>query len=306
MKRSIFCIARHAGLVSIIAALAYPAAALAKPSIGTLWPNSGLSAGSAVTLTASVSASGLIQSCNLYVDSEDKGAMTVAGGQASLVYAFPYARVYTAFVFCRETSGEIASGPNTSIFVTEGAAQPPVPPLSGGHEAPPASPAEPEPTPTSTASGRLVKLECPEGAAPDHACTAVYYVGADGKRHAFPNAKTYFTWYENFDAVETITSDDLAAISLGLNVTYRPGSRMVKFQTLNFVYAVAAGGILRWVESEGAAAALYGSDWNTKVDDIPDTFFTDYFLGDSIMTADDFSAAAELEAAVDIDAIFAK
>ena len=77
-----------------------------------------------------------------------------------------------------------------------------------------------------------------------------YYIGIDGKRHAYPNSKVFFTWYGNFDAVETITPAQLAAYPLGKNVRYRPGVRMVKFTTLNKVYVVARDGSLHWITSE--------------------------------------------------------
>ena len=162
----------------------------------------------------------------------------------------------------------------------------------------------PEPTPmpslaseeayTGTITERsLIKLVCPSDATADHPCKAVYYIGADGKRHAFPNSKVFFTWYENFDSVKAVTSERLGAYALGANVTYRPGARMVKFTTDLKVYAVARGGILRWVASEELATALYGSSWNTKIDDIPDTFYTNYTFGTEIGSESDFNPTAE-------------
>ncbi|MCC7522590.1 SH3 domain-containing protein [Candidatus Uhrbacteria bacterium] len=159
---------------------------------------------------------------------------------------------------------------------------------------------EPTPTPateetyTGTISERsLIKLVCPSSTTADHPCKAVYYIGADGKRHAFPNSKVFFTWYENFDSVKSVTSERLGGYMLGANVTYRPGTRMVKFTTDNKVYAVARGGILRWVASEELAKAFYGNDWNTKIDDIPDTFYTNYTFGTEIASENDFNPTSE-------------
>ena len=61
--------------------------------------------------------------------------------------------------------------------------------------------------------------------------SAVYYMGADGFRYVFPNSNTYFTWYDDFDAVKMISDSDLATIQIGGNVTYRPGSSMIKIQS---------------------------------------------------------------------------
>lgn len=123
--------------------------------------------------------------------------------------------------------------------------------------------------------------------------SAVYYVGTDGKRHAFPNSKVFFTWYDGFSDVQVTTADTLSNIPLGMNVTYKPGVRMVKFVTLPRVYAVGLHGVLRWVTSEAIATSLYGKDWNAMIDDISDAFFTNYTFGDDIISADDFDRAEE-------------
>lgn len=147
----------------------------------------------------------------------------------------------------------------------------------------------------------LIKLVCPAGASVDHPCKAVYYIGADGKRHAFPNSRVFFTWYANFDEVRAVTAERLGQYALGSNVTYRPGARMVKFTTDPKVYAVGRGGVLRWVATEELAVTLYGSNWNTKIDDIPDAFYTNYTFGADISAASDFNVSAELEANVTLD-----
>ncbi len=135
----------------------------------------------------------------------------------------------------------------------------------------------------------LIKLVCPAVAGADHPCKAVYYIGSDGKRHAFPNSKVFFTWYVNFDSVKAVTSDRLGQYALGANVTYRPGTRMVKFTTDLKVYAVDNGAVLRWVATEELARSLYGDDWNKKIDDIPDTFYTNYTFGTSIASASEYN-----------------
>ena len=136
----------------------------------------------------------------------------------------------------------------------------------------------------------LVKLPN-DGNAGTQEDSAVYYVGADGKRHAFPNVQTYATWYPNFDGVQVITGEQLASIPLGASVTYKPGVKMVKFMTDPKVYAVAKGGILRWVKSQAAAVELYGAQWNKNIDDINDAFFTNYTFGAEINGIGDFNPA---------------
>lgn len=135
----------------------------------------------------------------------------------------------------------------------------------------------------SPTPGDLIKLST----RPD-----VYYYGSDAKRYVFPNEKTYFTWYTGF-STKTVTDTELAAIPIGGAVTYRPGTMLVKVTTDPKVYAVAHGGTLRWITTEALATQLFGAQWNTKVDDLPDAFFATYKLGSPITSATDYSWSSE-------------
>ncbi len=159
----------------------------------------------------------------------------------------------------------------------------------------------PKPVLAAPAQGSLIKLTCPAGASSDHPCKAVYFYGHDGKRHAFTNEKVFFTWYADFSTVQNVSATFLASITLGGNVTYRPGLKMVKFQSLDKTYAVALDGNLRWVKTERLAVSLYGADWNRKIDDVSDAFFSDYRIGPDINTLSDYDRMAELAAAPTID-----
>ncbi|GEM_PF-3375510 len=128
-------------------------------------------------------------------------------------------------------------------------------------------------------TGSLIKASGP----------TVYYYAADGKRYVFPTEKTFFTWYSDFSGVNTITDSELGAIPVGGNVTYRPGTRLIKVTTDPKVYAVDTGRKLRWIQTEQAANQLFGAGWNTKIDDLPDTFFINYDLGAPIAQASDYS-----------------
>jgi hypothetical protein len=277
-----------------------PNGVLAAPVVGAVSYPSGIEAGDPVTISAPVSSSVPIQSCNLYVDNNDKGAMTVSGGRASKSHSFQYSQVYTVFVFCKDTSGGMGKSASAAIWVKVGPAPPSEP--FGGAEPDADSAEEGESAFEETAGpGGLIKLECPEEADVNDPCRAVYYYGADEKRHAFPNANVFFTWYENFDSVIIVSPEVMGNIMLGANVTYRPGVRMVKFTTVNRVYAVSKGGVLRWITTEEVATALYGEDWNTKIDDISDVFYTNYSFGNDIVSADTYGVQAETDAVTAID-----
>ncbi|MEA3272652.1 MAG: hypothetical protein U9P90_03205, partial [Patescibacteria group bacterium] len=148
-------------------------------------------------------------------------------------------------------------------------------------------------------SGDLVKLVCDGTNA--STCTAVYYLGEDGKRYVFPNSKIYYTWYDDFSSVKIIDADDLASYTIGGNVTYKPGVRMVKITSDPKVYAVGKDGLLRWVQSESVASALHGSTWNQFIDDLPDAFFFSYTIGDDVTVAADFDKTVIIAASPNIN-----
>ncbi|PLX21840.1 hypothetical protein C0584_01925, partial [Candidatus Parcubacteria bacterium] len=136
-----------------------------------------------------------------------------------------------------------------------------------------------EVTTTANLDGELIKGESYQ---------TVYYLAEDGKRYVFPNSKTYFSWFDDFSEVTEIPDEELFSYPLGGNVRYKPGSLLVKITTDPRVYAVGENGTLRWVKSENVAKALYGANWNKLVDDLPDSFFTNYEVGAEIDSDEDY------------------
>ncbi|MCX6745013.1 MAG: right-handed parallel beta-helix repeat-containing protein [Candidatus Parcubacteria bacterium] len=128
-----------------------------------------------------------------------------------------------------------------------------------------------EQLPEGLSIGNLLKIENSK---------TVYFIGMDNCRHPFPNESTYFTWFANFTEVKTIPIETISEISMGKNITVRPGTALVKIQSQAQVYLVEPGAKLRSLGSESLAAQLFGIDWSRLVIDIPDTFFTDYQMGE--------------------------
>ncbi len=130
---------------------------------------------------------------------------------------------------------------------------------------------------------------------------ALYYF-VNNVRYVFPNEQTFFTWYtpRDYYQVNRLNDADLAAIRIGGNVTYRPGSRLVKITTDPKVYAIDHYGTLRWIETEATAQSMYGADWKNYIDDVPDAFFVTYSVGASIRRASDFRPPATLTPADDM------
>lgn len=142
------------------------------------------------------------------------------------------------------------------------------------------------PQTTQAVSHNRIKIKCTTEN--QSICKAVYYLHPDGKRYVFPNQKTYFTWYDDFTGVQEISASTMASYQIGGNVRYRPGFRLIKIATDPKVYAVDRFGLLRWIETEAAAIALYGDAWATIVEDVPVTYFTDYTTGSSIVSLADY------------------
>lgn len=115
--------------------------------------------------------------------------------------------------------------------------------------------------------------------------STLYYLASDGARYAFPNEKTYMTWFSDFSGVQTLSDSALAAIPLAGNVVYRPGSRWIKIQSDPKTYAVTPQGQIRWIETEAVAVGLAGANWNAFIDDVADVFFVDYSVGASLASA---------------------
>ncbi len=117
--------------------------------------------------------------------------------------------------------------------------------------------------------------------------STVYYYGTDGQRYAFPNEKTFFSWYDDFSGVVSITDDELADITLAGNVVYRPGTNWIKIESDATTYIVSTDGSIHPILDEATAVALGGDSWATLIHDVPDVFFVDYTVGTEIASDSD-------------------
>lgn len=114
--------------------------------------------------------------------------------------------------------------------------------------------------------------------------STVYYFGADEKRYGFPNESTYFTWYDDFDDVVTISTEDMNLIPFAGMVTYFPhfdgmtDTRLLSITGHDQVYVSLGLGMLIAVESDSDADEMFGSDWVDRVDLLPDAFIPHYTI----------------------------
>ncbi|MFH1253067.1 MAG: Calx-beta domain-containing protein [Candidatus Uhrbacteria bacterium] len=140
--------------------------------------------------------------------------------------------------------------------------------------------------PNNVPLGSLVKL--PDDGNPNTQYdAAVYYVGSDYRRHPFPSEAVYESWFSTFYGIVILDPQTMARIPVGPLVTYRPGSRLVKFEASPRVYFVDASAGLRWITSEKLVRQLYGENWNKLVDDISDTFWTSYHFNQNLVVIND-------------------
>ncbi|USN52463.1 MAG: hypothetical protein H6759_00005, partial [Candidatus Nomurabacteria bacterium] len=123
--------------------------------------------------------------------------------------------------------------------------------------------------------------------------SAVYWYATDGKRYVFPTEGTYYSWFSDFSQVKIISDQELSSITIGGNVTYRPGAKLLKINTDPRTYAVSKGGYLRLIASESVASNLYGYNWAKQVHDLPDTFFTNYKMGSALYSFSDYNVSNE-------------
>lgn len=110
----------------------------------------------------------------------------------------------------------------------------------------------------------------------------VYLAANDGKRYLFPAEGLFFGWYPNFRSLRQISRADLAALPLGGNALYKPGSRLVKASSSPRIYAVGENAKLHWIVSMNVLTAIYGPNWTQKLDVVPETVLADYAYGSTI------------------------
>ncbi len=199
------------------------------------------------------------------------------------------ARIKVDFIQNAAVAASDASNANFTIVGTTA-----TPPAGGGGGGDSVTPPAPAPTTTVFTPSSSINedlgivpslnpINCVSGSLIRTAAqNAVYYCGSNGKRYVFPNEKIFLSWYADFSGVTVISAEQMASVMLGGNVTYKPGTRMIKIESDPKVYVVSRGGLLRWVPTEEIATRLYGAAWNKRIDDVSVSFFTNYHFGPQI------------------------
>lgn len=123
----------------------------------------------------------------------------------------------------------------------------------------------------------------------------LYYIGRDNQRHAFPifmgqnmHQSVFLSWYPDFSGVIHVPDQVLAAYPISRNVTIKPGAKLIKIASDPAIYAIDRGGELRTINAM-MSATIYGSNWQSYVEVVPDAFFTNYFFGRPITNVSDYN-----------------
>jgi len=144
-------------------------------------------------------------------------------------------------------------------------------------------------------AGSLVR--CNEEGHPN----TIFYIDSEGRRNIFPNETTFLTWYENFDNVQNVSCARISSIPLGINIMHRPGT-LARVNFTQAIYAIAPGGVLRWISHEDVANQLYVEIYDSFINLsgvplIPDELKANYRIGAPISNRGDFDLEAAVESA---------
>ncbi|MFC1598560.1 hypothetical protein ACFL2U_00915 [Patescibacteria group bacterium] len=185
---------------------------------------------------------------------------------------------YLYRVRAQDTSGNLSTNTETYAITI---------PAEGEVTTEPTEPIEPEDT---LPSPEMPAIELPLGVNVGDlirgvSSPAVYLVSSTGHRRPFPTEMIYNSWYEDFSTVRVVSDQVLSQVPMNSNMIIRPGTWLMKITSDAKVYAVEEGAIIRWVETEEVAQALYGLNWNKRIIDMPAVYFTDYETGLSITEA---------------------
>ncbi len=246
------------------------------PVVKTILPVTALK-NEGVTYSVRISDDGSIESCDLYIDDENVGAMTILLDIASVTHTFTSNGIKELYARCTDDDGNKTTGKKTIVTVSSGS--------------------------NHASRGDLIKIGCEGDIYVNDPCTSVYYYGADGKRHAFPTESIFYTWFSDFDDLVILSSTAMSEIPLGSNVTHRPGVKLIQFLS-NTVYAVSYGGILRPIANAEIAEALFGRDWTNSIDGVNDVFYGSYEIGSTIHSSTDYSSENTKKTTDSIDELY--
>ncbi len=104
----------------------------------------------------------------------------------------------------------------------------------------------------------------------------IYILDADGYRHLFPTRSVFYSWFGNEGDATIVDAATFMSYKHGRPVTMRPGTSLIRFLSVDGVYAVERGGVLRRVADESLLEALYGDAWDSRVVEVSPALWSHY------------------------------
>jgi hypothetical protein len=112
------------------------------------------------------------------------------------------------------------------------------------------------------------------------------YLVLDGTAYWIKNEKMYFTWFNSWGNVATVSASTFNSYKQGGEANYAPGTRM-KLAGDPKVYMVGSDGKLHWLTTQLIAYNIYGQDWNKGIVEINMADITQLLFGTSVMSEGD-------------------
>ncbi len=220
-----------------------------------------------------------VTDCWLYVNGSRVATMDEEStNRFAADYTFSNDGSYSVYARCTDSHGTTVNGDERSVYVSN---------QSYSYD--------------DADRGTLIKIPCGVYSNTSETCKAVYYYGNDGMRHVFPNESVFYTWYNNFDDVSEVSQDFMSSLTIGKNVTYRPGSVVVKFDSSSYVYAIEAPHTLRHYLTSSLLESDYGSSWVDSLAHVPDSLYSNYSVGSVIDSTSDYNRSTAYYSVDSID-----
>jgi hypothetical protein len=115
----------------------------------------------------------------------------------------------------------------------------------------------------------------------------VYLIQGD-ERMTIPSEAVYFSYFDSWTSVQTVSSTTLNGYTLNGTAKFAPGTK-VKFTDGPRVYVVGDDGQLHWIVSQTVAYSLYGTTWAQDILTVTTGQMAGYPIGDVIESESDIS-----------------
>ena len=98
-----------------------------------------------------------------------------------------------------------------------------------------------------------------------------------------PDEFTFYTWYDSFNDVRTVTSEEFGRYAQSADDVGIKSGTLLTVDSGKKVYMVGTDGELHWIVNEQTASALYGNDWNKEIHNYRSIQLVDYAYGDELL-----------------------